>query len=119
MFRLTTANPAKLKKLIKIVLQVPTLQLRHAMKAANYTDDEISDIAFRCFLQRNSPGGLIQGLRAHVAAGLPAPPDQAERHRVRTTPTTITSIKRTLLGMISGFVSNACVLLSPQRSWTA
>jgi hypothetical protein len=68
MFRLTTANPAKLKKLIKIVLQVPTLQLRHAMKAANYTDDEISDIAFRCFLQRNSPGGLIQGLRVHVAA---------------------------------------------------
>ncbi len=77
------------------MLKTPNLQLRHAMKAANYSDDEIADIAFRCFLQRALPGGSIKGLREHVAAGLPAPPDRADRQHVRANPTAITSIERT------------------------
>jgi hypothetical protein len=81
-FLSTTADPAKLKKLIKIIQQAPTLQLPHAMKAANYTNDEITDIAFCHFLQQNLPGRLIRGLGAHVAVGLPAPSDQAKHHRI-------------------------------------
>ena len=77
MFRSTTADPAKLKKLKKIMIQAPTLQLRHAMKAANYSDEEIADIAFRRFLQRALPGGSMKGLRAGVDARLPAPPDRS------------------------------------------
>jgi hypothetical protein len=95
MFRSTSANPAKLKNLTKIMLKTPNLQLRHAMKAANSSDDEIADIAFRRFLQGALPGGSIKGLRAHVAAGLPAPPDCADRQHVRANPTAITSIERT------------------------
>ncbi len=95
MFRSTSAHPAKLKNLTKIMLKTPNLQLRHAMRAANYSDNEIADIAFHCFLQQALPGGLIKGLRAHVAAGLPAPPDCADRQHVRANPTTITSIEHT------------------------
>jgi hypothetical protein len=95
MFKSTSADLAKLKNLTKIMLKTPNLQLQHAMKAANYSDNEIPDIAFRCFLQQALLGGLIKGLRAHVAAGLPAPPDCTYRQHVRANPTAITSIKRT------------------------
>ena len=95
MFRSTTADPAKLKKLKKIMIQAPTLQLRHAMKAASYSDEEIADIAFRHFLQQALPGGSMKGLRAGVDARLPAPPDRSLRRQSRAKLTVIASFERT------------------------
>ena len=95
MFRSTTADPAKLKKLKKIMIQAPTLQLQQAMKAAKYSDEEIADIAFRRFLQWALPGGSMKGLRAGIAARLPAPPDRSSRRHSRAKPTAIASIERT------------------------
>lgn len=74
MFRSSSADPAKLKKLIKIFLRMPLLQLRDAMNLAKYSDEEIADVAFRRFLQRALPGRSLKGLRAHVAGDVPPQP---------------------------------------------
>jgi hypothetical protein len=82
MFKSSSANQAKLKKLIVIFLQMPQMQLRDAMKLAKYSNKEIADVAFRRFLQRALPGGSRKGLRVYVAeevALLPAPPDCSKR----------------------------------------
>jgi hypothetical protein len=77
MFRSSSADPAKLKKLIAIFLWMPQIQLREAMESAKYSDEEITDVAFHRFLQRALAGGFLKGLRAYLAgevALLPAPP---------------------------------------------
>jgi hypothetical protein len=48
------------------------------MELAKYSNKEIADVAFRCFLQRGLPGRSLKKLRAYVAgevALLPAPAD--------------------------------------------
>ena len=80
MFRSSSADPAKLKKLTKILIQTPQIQLQHAMMMAKYSVEEIADKAFRRFLQRALPGGSLKGLKAQTAGAIPPPPDRTERH---------------------------------------
>ena len=81
MFRSSSANPAKLKKLTKILIRTPQIQLRDAMMLAKYSVEEISDKAFRCFLQRALPGSSLTGLKAQTAGAVPPPLDCTERYR--------------------------------------
>jgi hypothetical protein len=64
MFRSSSANPAKLKKLIAIFLWMPQIQLQEAMELAKYSDKEIANVTFHRFLQCALPGGSLKGLRA-------------------------------------------------------
>jgi hypothetical protein len=83
MNRSSSANPARLKRLIQVYQQRPTAELREAMFLAKYSAEEIADAAFRCFIQRALPDGCIKRFRAHVA-GLtlppPPPPDCSQQH---------------------------------------
>ncbi len=68
-------DQAKLKKLSGVFKKVPHLSIPDAMKLAKNSDDEISDLTFRRFLQRALPGGLINAFRA-LLAGEAAPPNR-------------------------------------------
>ncbi len=71
MSRLNVTNPAKLKKLVKIFLWMPQILVPAAMKLAEYSNKEITDVSFRCSFQRTLPGGSLKGLRAHIAGDVP------------------------------------------------
>jgi hypothetical protein len=50
-----TADRAKLKKFLNIMLQAPKLRVPDAMKLANFSDEDIADLSLRCFLQHSLP----------------------------------------------------------------
>ena len=83
MFRSSSADPAKLKKLTNILLRMPLLQLRDAMNLAKYSDEEIADVAFRRFLQRALPGGSLKAFKAQTAGVVLPPPDRTQRRQKR------------------------------------
>jgi hypothetical protein len=87
MFKSSSADLAKLKKLMIIFLQMPQMQLQDAMELAKNSNKEIADVAFCCFLQRALPGISLKELRAYVAgkvAPLPAQSDSSEQCQHRT-----------------------------------
>ena len=47
-----TADPAKKKKYINILLQAPNLRVPEAMKLAKFTKNDVADLGLRRFLQR-------------------------------------------------------------------
>jgi hypothetical protein len=54
------------------------------MVLAKYSNKEIADVAFRCFLQHTLLDRSLKGLRLYIAgevAPLPAPPDCSEQHQ--------------------------------------
>jgi hypothetical protein len=98
MFKSSSVDPTKPKKLIVIFLWMPQIQLREAMGLAKYSIEEIADVAFCRFLQCALSGGSFKGLRAHIARDvppLPAPPDCTKQCQHRANPNTIIGIERT------------------------
>ena len=45
--RLFTVDPAKLKKFLNVMLQAPKLRVPDAMKLANFSDEDITDLSLR------------------------------------------------------------------------
>jgi hypothetical protein len=68
---------------------MPESFVLNAMKQAKFTEEDISNLRMRRFLQRALPGGSIKGLKAYIAGLLPPPPDR----RQRKPPTTAASPK--------------------------
>ena len=77
-----TVDPAKKKKFLDFILQMPKLRVPDAMKLAMFSDEDIADLALRRFLQRALPGGTVQAMKAHLA-GVPPAPDRDQRHDQR------------------------------------
>jgi hypothetical protein len=75
MIKSSSTNPAKLKTLIVIFLCSLKIQLKDAMILAKYSIEEIADVSFHHFLQRTLPGGSLKGLRSHISANAPLPPE--------------------------------------------
>jgi len=77
-----TVDPAKKKKFLNFLLQSPKLRVPDAMKLANFSDEDIADLALRRFLQRALPGGTVKAMKAHLGDYLlppkPPPPDRAQ-----------------------------------------
>jgi hypothetical protein len=93
-----TVNPAMLKKFPNVMLQAPKLCVLDAMKLANFSDKDITDLSLRCFLQRSLPGGMIKAMKAHLAGLLPPkppPPDCHNQHQKRSVDNSIVNVKRT------------------------
>ncbi len=91
-------KPAKLKKFLNVMLQVPKLRVPDAMKLANFSDKDIADLSLRCFLQRSLPGGTIKAMKAHLDGLLPPkllPPDRHNRRQKRLVDDSIVNVERT------------------------
>jgi hypothetical protein len=80
---------AKLKKLVHVFKKVPHLTIPDATKLAKYSDEEVSDGTFQCFLLRALPGGLLNGFRALLARDTPPPKQQCQKRAIND------NIKRT------------------------
>ena len=76
-------DPAKFKKLVKVVRLAPHLCIPDAMKLAKYSDDEVADLSFRRLLQRRLRGGSLDSFRAIVRAKAAPRPNRDERHKTR------------------------------------
>ncbi len=80
--RSNVVDPATLKKLIKIFLQMLQIHMLEAMKLAEYSNKEIANHSFCRFLQHALPGKSLKELRAHISGNvpiLPVPPDCSKR----------------------------------------
>ncbi len=75
-----TVNPAKLKKFLNVMLQVPKLCVPDAMKLVNFSDKDIADLSLRRFLQRSLPGGAIKAMKVHLVGLLPSKPPPPDCH---------------------------------------
>ena len=62
-----TVDPEKQNKFVDILLMKPTTRVADAMRSAEFTEEDITDLQIRRFLQRALPGGSIKGLKAFVA----------------------------------------------------
>ncbi len=94
------AQPAKLKKLIKICLWMPQILVPAAMKLAEFSNKEIANLSLcrSIQIQCTLPGRSLKGLRAHVARDVPpllVPPDCTKLCQHCTNPNTIIGIERT------------------------
>ena len=80
-----TVDPVKKQEFINIFLLMPETRVDDAMRKAEFTKKDISDLLLRRFLQRALPGGLIKGLKAYNARQRKPPPhlpiDPAAAHR--------------------------------------
>jgi hypothetical protein len=76
-----TVDLAKKKKFVDIFLLLPETHVTDAMTSAKFTEEGITNLSMRRFLQRALPGGSIQGLKAYVAGLLLPQP----RHNQRPT----------------------------------
>jgi hypothetical protein len=63
-----TVDPAKKKKFLNFILQMPKLCVPDAMKLAMFSDEDITDLRLRCFLQRALPGGTVEAMEVHLGA---------------------------------------------------
>ena len=83
MTRPTFIDPAKLQRLIVTYRRMPQIELQEAMKLANFSPDEVSDIAYRRCVQRSLPGGSIKAFRASMSGDAAPPLNRNERHETR------------------------------------
>jgi hypothetical protein len=93
-----TINPAKLKKFLNVIFQVPKLHVPDAMKLANFSDEDIADLSLRRFLQRSLPGGMIKAMKAHLVGLLPPKPPPSDYHnqcQKQSVDDSIVNVKRT------------------------
>jgi hypothetical protein len=95
MFTSNLADPSKQNKLVKIFLRTPQIRLRGAMILTKYSDEEIKDKAFCCFLQCTLPGSSFKGLKAHITVVVPPPPDCTQQRQKRAIECTPPLTKRT------------------------
>ncbi len=79
MDRSRSANPDKLKKVIKTLHNMPDMKVPQAMLSARFYDEEVADLSLRWFIQQSLPGKMLKGLKAHVLGPLPPPPPQPDR----------------------------------------
>jgi hypothetical protein len=75
-----TVDPAKTKKFLNFIPQMPKLHVPDAMKLAMFSDEDIADLGLRRFLQRVLPGGTVKAMKAHLGAFLPPKPSPPSRH---------------------------------------
>ncbi len=78
--RRVTVDPAKKKKFLNFILQTPKLRVPDAMKLAMFSDEDITDLGLRRFLQHPLPGGTVKAMKAHLGAFLPPEPPPPSRH---------------------------------------
>jgi hypothetical protein len=69
-----TVDPAKKKKFLDFILQMPKLRVPDATKLAMFSDKDVANLGLRRFLQRALPGGTVQAMKAHL--GVPPAPDR-------------------------------------------
>jgi hypothetical protein len=83
-----TVDPAKKKKFLNFILQMPKLRVPDAMKLAMFSNEDIADLGLRHFLQRALPGGTVKAMKVQLGAFfLPEPPppshqDQCQKRLV-------------------------------------
>ena len=65
--RRITVDSAKKNKFVDIFLLIPETGVADAMRSAKFTEEDITNLRMRRFLQRALPGGSIKGLKAYVA----------------------------------------------------
>jgi hypothetical protein len=79
-----TVDPAKKKKFLNFILQMPKLHVPDAMKLAMFSNEDIADLGLRRFLQRALPGGTVKAMKVHLGAFLlPDPPPPTASCRLR------------------------------------
>jgi hypothetical protein len=83
MLRLSSADPAKQNKLVKIFHWTPQIRLQDAVILAKNSNKEIEDEAFCRFLWRTLPSSSLKGLKAHIARVIPPLPDCTHRCQKR------------------------------------
>ena len=69
-----TVDSVKKQKLINIFLLMPETCVSHAMRKAEFTEEDITNLLLRCFLQRALPCRLIKVLKAYIARQRKLPP---------------------------------------------
>ncbi len=75
-----TVDPAKKKKFLNFILQMPKLRVPDAMKLVMFSDEDIADLGLRRFLQCALPGGTVKAMKAHLGAFLLPEPPPPSRH---------------------------------------
>ncbi len=75
-----TVDPAKKKRFLNFILQMPKLRVPDAMKLAIFSDKDITDLRLRRFLQRALPRGTVKAMKAHLGAFLPPKPPPPSCH---------------------------------------
>ncbi len=79
MDRSRSADPDKLKKVIKTLLNMPNMKVPQAMLLARFSDEEVANLSLRWFIQQSLPGKTLKSLKAHVSGPLLPPPPQPDR----------------------------------------
>jgi hypothetical protein len=69
-----TIDPAKKKKFLNFILQMPKLHVPDAMKLAMFSNKDITDLGLRRFLQRALLGGTVKAMKMHLGAFHPPEP---------------------------------------------
>jgi hypothetical protein len=75
-----TVDPAKKKKFLNFILQMPKLRVPDAMKLAMFSNEDIADLGLMRFLQRALPGGIVKAMKGHLGAFLPPKPPPPSHH---------------------------------------
>jgi hypothetical protein len=78
MVRSSSVDPAKVEKVIKLLIKRPDMKVPQAMKLSNFSDKEVANLTLCCFIRQSLPGKMVAGLKAHVLGPLlppPTPPD--------------------------------------------
>jgi len=69
-----TVDSVKKQEFISIFLLMPETSVSHAMRKAEFPEEDITDLLLRRFLQGALPGGSIKGLKAYIARQRKPPP---------------------------------------------
>jgi hypothetical protein len=75
-----TVDPAKKKKFLNFILQMPKLRVPDAIKLVMFSDEDITNLGLRRFLQRALPGGTVKVMKVHLGAFLPPEPPPPSCH---------------------------------------
>jgi hypothetical protein len=60
-------DPVKKQEFINIFLLMPETRVNNAMRKAEFTEKDITDLLLQRFLQCALPGGSVKGLKAYIA----------------------------------------------------
>jgi hypothetical protein len=78
MERSRSVNPDKLKKVIKILINLPDLKIPQAMLLTRFSGKEVANLSLCCFIWQSLPCKTVKGLKAHVLGPLLPPPPQPD-----------------------------------------
>jgi hypothetical protein len=73
-----SVDPAKLKKVLNTLINLPDLKVLQAMVVARFSNEDVTNLSLHCFIWQSLHGKMVKGLKAHVSGPLLPPSPQPD-----------------------------------------